>query len=421
MSWGEKFESGTVRDQPWFCMQVAATNKLEFLKWAREEKDCEWDERTIKVAAHEGNLEMLKYCFSKDCPYDEKQACKQAAIEGHLDCLLFLFAKVQPSRDTEKEVALQAASYSRINILKYLVEERKISDGVKNECMYDAAANGRLVCLKYLVEGAKAPLDNWQDIACARYYEHPDCENYLLEKGRRIRLVCRESRKSRCARKSSSFLRTVDGSKERKKERDTCVLYFGPKVVFLHFPKKERNSSFLSHFERSNFPKTHMSRIDYSKWDKLNYSSSSSSSEEDDDEGEKEAGSTRGALPLENLSLSSSSSPIWNGLVLHHKDVFVSHVLPKLNQTDRFFFGMVNTESQGVLKYAGLDVSVLKWAVHECSSISTLELKWNHMPWGEKDRGGEVMDQAWFLLASSYNEQTRVPQVGNRSETLRVG
>ena len=82
---------------------------------------------------------------------------------------------------------------------------------------------------------------------------------------------------------------------------------------------------------------------------------------------------------------------------------------------------MVNTESQGVLKYAGLDVSVLKWAVHECSSISTLELKWNHMPWGEKDRGGEVMDQAWFLLASSYNEQTRVPQVGNRSETLRVG
>ena len=27
-----------------------------------------------------------------------------------------------------------------------------------------------------------------------------------------------------------------------------------------------------------------------------------------------------------------SSSPLWNGLVLHHKDVFVSHVLPKLNR-----------------------------------------------------------------------------------------
>ena len=31
--------------------EVAATNKLEFLKWAREVKQCEWDERTITVAA----------------------------------------------------------------------------------------------------------------------------------------------------------------------------------------------------------------------------------------------------------------------------------------------------------------------------------------------------------------------------------
>ena len=36
-----------------------------------------------------------------------------------------------------------------------------------------------------------------------------------------------------------------------------------------------------------------------------------------------------------------SSSPLWNGLVLHHKDVFVSHVLPKLNRVDRFFFSKV--------------------------------------------------------------------------------
>ena len=78
--------------------------------------------------------------------------------------------------------------------------------------------------------------------------------------------------------------------------------------------------------------------IDYSKWDTLTYACSSSSSEEeeDEDEGEKEAGS---ALPekLGNLSL-SSSSPLWNGLVVHYKDVFVSHVLSKLNRTDRFFF-----------------------------------------------------------------------------------
>jgi len=142
--------------------------------------------------------------------------------------------------------------------------------------------------------------------------------------------------------------------------------------------------------------KKHKSRmspiIDFSKWDKLKHSSSSSSSsssseeDDDDDEGEKEAGITRSAL-LENLSLcccsSSSSSAIWTGLVLHHKDIFVSHVLSKLNGTDRFFFSRANGESWGVLEYAGVDVSELRWVLYECTSISTLEWMWNHSPWGE--------------------------------------
>ena len=98
MPWGAKSKSGSVMDQAWFCEQVATTNKLELLKWAREVKHCEWDEWTIIEAARKGNLEMLKYCFSNDCPYDEKEACKHAAIEGHLDCLRFLFAKVKPSK-----------------------------------------------------------------------------------------------------------------------------------------------------------------------------------------------------------------------------------------------------------------------------------------------------------------------------------
>ena len=135
--------------------------------------------------------------------------------------------------------------------------------------------------------------------------------------------------------------------------------------------------------------------IDYSKWDRLKYSSSSEE-EEDDDEGGKEMEIAKSRAALENLSLSSSSSPIWNGLVLHHRDVFVSHVLPKLNGTERYFFSFVNTESRGVLEYAGLDVSKLGWNVHECSSVSTLEWAWNRFPWGEKDEDGTVRDQAWF-------------------------
>ncbi|CAL6354091.1 unnamed protein product [Bathycoccus prasinos] len=184
MLWGEKSQSGRVIDQAWFCKEVAFTNKLEFLKWAREVKKCEWDEKTITMAAVKGNLEMLRYCFSNDCPCDEEEACKVAAKEGHLDCVRFLFDIVEPSRETEEKAAQQAAAFGHINILKYLVEERKIPDEVKGVCVYYAAGFGQLDCLKYLFgEEAKTPLDNWRYSASARYFEHHDCLNYLLEKG----------------------------------------------------------------------------------------------------------------------------------------------------------------------------------------------------------------------------------------------
>jgi hypothetical protein len=172
-----------VIDQAWFCEQVALTNKLEFLKWAREVKQCEWDEWTINAAADKGNLEMLKYCFSNECPCDEEMSHIQAAINGHLDCLRLLFDKVEPSRKTEKDAAAQATCGGHVEILKYFVDERKISDNLKLNCVGYAALHGRLDCLKYLVEEAKAPLNDWEDIAFARHYEHPECENYLREKG----------------------------------------------------------------------------------------------------------------------------------------------------------------------------------------------------------------------------------------------
>ena len=88
-----------------------------------------------------------------------------------------------------------------------------------------------------------------------------------------------------------------------------------------------------------------------------------------------------GLLEMERLKLGPTK--LWTGLVLHYKDVFVSHVIPKLNETDRWFFALVNRESRGVLEYAGVNVSELRWAVYECTSISTLEWMWNHCP-GER-------------------------------------
>ena len=76
-------------DETYFCAHVAYTNKLELLKWAREEKKCKWNGRTIDAAAEQGNLEMAKYCVANECPINEG-VCWFAAINGHLDCLKYL-------------------------------------------------------------------------------------------------------------------------------------------------------------------------------------------------------------------------------------------------------------------------------------------------------------------------------------------
>ena len=69
-----------------FCSEVAKTNKLELLEWAREEKKCEWNGKTINAAAGQGNLEMIKYCVANECPLDVR-ACAEAARYGHLEIL----------------------------------------------------------------------------------------------------------------------------------------------------------------------------------------------------------------------------------------------------------------------------------------------------------------------------------------------
>ena len=91
--------------KPYFCFQVAQTNKLELLKWAREEKKCKWDKYTINEAASQGNLEMVKYCVANECPIywracsDAEYACADAAGNGHLEVLKYLHEEVKAPWD----------------------------------------------------------------------------------------------------------------------------------------------------------------------------------------------------------------------------------------------------------------------------------------------------------------------------------
>ena len=162
-------------DEPRFCSRVAETNKLELLKWVREEKKCEWDEETINAAAEQGNLEMVKYCVANECPIDVF-ACADAALEGHLECLKYLREEVKAPWDSW--TAYFAAQKSHLHILEYLVERKFDHYGVC-ACVY-AAMNGHLECLKYLHETAKALWNDWS-VYHAHKNNHPECLQYLLD------------------------------------------------------------------------------------------------------------------------------------------------------------------------------------------------------------------------------------------------
>jgi len=164
------------KDESWFCMRVAQTNKLELLKWAREEKKCKWDEGTINRAAEKGNLEMIKYCVAKKCPIN-RWACAEAAVNGHLECLKYLREEVKAPWDDL--TASWAALKGHLHILEYLVE-RKYDKYSVFACEL-AARNGHFDCLKYLRETAKAPWDA-DAVRYAHENNQTECVQYLLDK-----------------------------------------------------------------------------------------------------------------------------------------------------------------------------------------------------------------------------------------------
>ena len=188
-TWGHEYSE--YRNESYFCWRVAQTNKLELLKWAREEKNCDWDEVTIYMAASQGNLEMLKYCVANKCPID-KEACAHAAFNGHLECLKYSCEEVKAPRCFW--TCDWAAQNGHLHILEYLVGRAALEGNlnevqycVRYECPIDeyacanAALKGHLEILKYLHEKAKAPWDR-RTAHWAALNGHLHILKYLVER-----------------------------------------------------------------------------------------------------------------------------------------------------------------------------------------------------------------------------------------------
>ena len=67
------------------CRLAAEEGQLEILKWLRA-NDFRWDSRTCQWAAKCGHLEVLQWARANGCPWDE-WTCTGAAEGGHLDVL----------------------------------------------------------------------------------------------------------------------------------------------------------------------------------------------------------------------------------------------------------------------------------------------------------------------------------------------
>ena len=81
--------------QRYFCSQAALTGNLALVRWLREVKKFDWNERTINRAATNGHLHIVKYCMEQKCPRSEL-ACASAAGSGHLDILKYLHENGAP-------------------------------------------------------------------------------------------------------------------------------------------------------------------------------------------------------------------------------------------------------------------------------------------------------------------------------------
>ena len=98
-SWGDYDHDFDIDwDEPRFCSLVAKTNKLELLKWVREEKKCDWDVGTInsgRRTRQSGNGKVLR---GKECPIGTLRV--QCCQNGHLKVLKYLHEKVKAPWDS---------------------------------------------------------------------------------------------------------------------------------------------------------------------------------------------------------------------------------------------------------------------------------------------------------------------------------
>ena len=110
--------------QYWFCCQAAYSGNLALLRWLREEKKFDWNQRTLNAAAEHGHLHIVKYCIEQKCPTNQL-ACVSAAEHGHLDILKYLHENGAP---WDSRTCFYARKNNHLECLLYALDNRCPND-----------------------------------------------------------------------------------------------------------------------------------------------------------------------------------------------------------------------------------------------------------------------------------------------------
>jgi hypothetical protein len=67
----------------WTCASAAENGHLDVIKWCRQ-NGCPWDSRTCENAAENGHLDVIQWCHENGCPW-ESPTSEYGAANGHID------------------------------------------------------------------------------------------------------------------------------------------------------------------------------------------------------------------------------------------------------------------------------------------------------------------------------------------------
>ena len=112
---------------------------------------------------------------------------------------------------------------------------------------------------------------------------------------------------------------------------------------------------------------------------------------------------------------------LWDLLVNDNDDVCFKHILPRLNRTDVKFLHEVNKETRKLIKRSSRASDLKKrFKIEEMSSISTLEVAWEHNRRGEdvcttkQLSAGKLLTRINSSCSSGYERRKSVSGMDRR-------